>query len=113
MHHLAQKYGVSLGVWAQDISRLHDTVQALEALGNRDLLLDVTGSTPKQTLANAVQARRGAILEAARSVGLPYWRAMVITIFLDIIHISFAEKFISFYSIIPNNLPFVKTFFHF
>lgn len=71
MHHLAQRYGVALGVWAQDISHLHDTVQALEALGNRNLLLDVTGSTPKDTLANAVQARRGAILEAERALGYP------------------------------------------
>ena len=45
MNALATKAGVALGVWAENISDLYDTVKKLEAAGNKDLVLDVTGKT--------------------------------------------------------------------
>lgn len=71
MNDLAQKHGAVLGVWAETIAALYDTVQALEALGNRNLMLDVTGSNPKKTLEQAVQVRRAAIRDGERSLGYP------------------------------------------
>ena len=43
MSALATKAGVALGVWAENISDLYDTVKKLEAAGNKNLVLDVTG----------------------------------------------------------------------
>ncbi len=63
--------GVTLGVWAENISDLYDTVKKLEAAGNKNLVLDVTGKTAKETLANAVLVRRTAIKDGDRSFGYP------------------------------------------
>ena len=71
MNELATKAGVALGVWAENISDLYDTVKALEAKGNKNLVLDVTGKTAKETLANAVLVRRTAIKDGDRSFGYP------------------------------------------
>ena len=71
MNALATAKGVALGVWAENISDLYDTVKALEAKGNRNLVLDVTGKTAKQTLANAVLVRRTAIQDGDRTLGYP------------------------------------------
>ena len=71
MNELATAKGVTLGVWAENISDLYDTVKALEAKGNKNLVLDVTGKTAKETLANAVLVRRTAIKDGDRTFGYP------------------------------------------
>ena len=60
-----------LGVWASTISDLYDTVKALEAAGNKNLILDVTGANAKETLANAVNVRRTALKYEDRTFGYP------------------------------------------
>ena len=71
MSALATEKGVILGVWATNISDLYDTVKNLEAKGNKNLVLDVTGKTAKETLANAVLVRRTAIKDGDRTFGYP------------------------------------------
>ena len=68
---VATEAGVPLGVWAENISDLYDTVKKLEAAGNKNLIVDVTGKTAKETLANAVLVRRTAIKDGDRSFGYP------------------------------------------
>ena len=60
-----------LGVWASNISDLYDTVKAIEAAGNKNLVLDVTGANAKETLANAVNVRRTALKQEDRTFGYP------------------------------------------
>ncbi len=71
MNALAKEAGVVLGVWAENISDLYDTVKKLENAGNKNLVLDVTGKTAKETLANAVLVRRTAIKDGDRTMGYP------------------------------------------
>ena len=71
MNAVATAAGVTLGVWAPNISDLYDLVKKLEAAGNKNLVLDVTGETAKETLANAVQVRRTALVDGDRSFGYP------------------------------------------
>ena len=71
MSELATSAGVTLGVWASNISDLYDTVKNLEAKGNKNLVLDVTGKTAKETLANAVLVRRTALKQEDRTFGYP------------------------------------------
>jgi len=71
MSELATAKGVVLGVWAENISDLYDTVKALENKGNKNLVVDVTGKTAKETLANAVLVRRTAIKDGDRTFGYP------------------------------------------
>ena len=71
MNALAAEAGVVLGVWAENISNLYDTVKALEAKGNKNLILDVTGANAKETLKNAVLVRRTAITDGDRTFGYP------------------------------------------
>ena len=71
MSELATKAGVALGVWAENISDLYDTVKKLEAKGNKNLVLDVTAATAKETLKNAVLVRRTALKDGDRSFGYP------------------------------------------
>ena len=71
MNQVAKDAGVVLGVWAENISDLYDTVKKLEAAGNKNLVLDVTGKTAKETLANAVLVRRTALKDGDRSFGYP------------------------------------------
>ncbi len=71
MSAVATEAGVALGVWAENISDLYDTVKNLEAKGNKNLVLDVTGKTAKETLANAVLVRRTAIKDGDRTMGYP------------------------------------------
>ena len=71
MNALATAKGVALGVWAENISDLYDTVKKLEAAGNKNLVLDVTGKTAKETLANAVLVRRTALKQEDRTFGYP------------------------------------------
>ena len=71
MNAVATEAGVALGVWAENISDLYDTVKALEAAGNKNLVLDVTGKNAKETLANAVNVRRTALKQEDRTFGYP------------------------------------------
>jgi len=71
MNEVATAAGVVLGVWASNISDLYDTVKALEAKGNKNLILDVTGANAKETLANAVNVRRTALKQEDRTFGYP------------------------------------------
>ena len=71
MNDVATKAGVTLGVWAENISDLYDTVKKLEGKGNKNLILDVTGKNAKETLANAVLVRRTALKQEDRTFGYP------------------------------------------
>ena len=71
MNAVATEAGVALGVWASNISDLYDTVKKLENAGNKNLVLDVTGATAKETLANAVLVRRTALKQEDRTFGYP------------------------------------------
>ena len=71
MSGIAAAAGVPLGVWAPDLDSLYNTVKKLEAAGNKNLLLDVTADTAKQTLASAVLLRRTALAGGDRSCGYP------------------------------------------
>ena len=71
MSEVATAAGVVLGVHGADLSELHDTVEALEKSGNKNLILDVTGATIKETFANAVLVRRTALKDGDRTFGYP------------------------------------------
>ena len=71
MNAIAKDTGAVLGVWAENLSDLYDTVKKLEVAGNKNLVLDVTGKTAKETLANAVLVRRTALKDGDRSFGYP------------------------------------------
>ena len=71
MNGIATGAGVALGVWAPNLSELYDTVRKLEGKGNKNLVLDVTADTAKQTLENAVLTRRTAIKDGDRTFGYP------------------------------------------
>ena len=71
MQEAAAAAGVPLGVAGADLSELYDNVRALEARGNKNLVLDVTGGSPKQAFQNAVQLRRANLKDGERSFGYP------------------------------------------
>ncbi len=71
MSAVATEAGVVLGVTGANLSELFDTVTALEAAGNKNLILDVTGATAKETFANAVQVRRACLKDENRTFGYP------------------------------------------
>lgn len=71
MNEIAKAVGLVLGVSGTDLSELHDTVAALEKAGNKNLILDVTAPTIKETFANAVLVRRTAIKDGDRTFGYP------------------------------------------
>jgi acetyl-CoA decarbonylase/synthase complex subunit gamma len=71
MSEIATAAGVVLGVSGKDINELYDTVAALEKLGNKNLILDVTGADVKETFKNAVLVRRAALKDQDRTFGYP------------------------------------------
>ncbi len=71
MTELAKAKGVLLGVSAPDLDALYDTAAAIEGLGYKDLVLDVTGASIKDTYANAIQVRRAALKDKDRTFGYP------------------------------------------
>ena len=71
MSAVATAAGVVLGVKGESLAELHDTITKLEALGNKNLVIDVTGKTVKETFANTVLARRSAIKDGERTLGYP------------------------------------------
>ena len=71
MSKLATEAGVVLGVSGANIDELHDTVEAIEKLGNKNLVLDTTGADIKETFANTVMVRRAALKDQDRTFGYP------------------------------------------
>lgn len=71
MNAVATAAGVVLGVSGADLSEIHDTVEKLEGLGNKNLVIDVTGADVKETFKNAVQIRKTAIKDGDRTFGYP------------------------------------------
>ena len=71
MNAVAMEAGVVLGVKGADLAEIHDTVAALEKLENKNLVIDVTGATIKETFANAVLVRRTALKDGDRTFGYP------------------------------------------
>lgn len=71
MNAVATAAGVVLGVGGADLAEIHDTVEKLEALGNKNLVIDVTGENVKDTFKNAVQLRKTAIKDGDRTCGYP------------------------------------------
>lgn len=71
MNAVATEAGVVLGVSGSNLSELYDTVAALEKLGNKNLVLDTTGATIKETFANTVQVRKAAVKDSDRTFGYP------------------------------------------
>ena len=71
MNEIASANGIALGVIGADLAEIHDTVAALEAKGNKNLIIDVTGADIKETLKNAVLVRRSAIKDGDRTFGYP------------------------------------------
>ena len=68
---LATDAGVVLGVSGASIDELYDTVAALEKLGNKNLILDVTMENLKATFEAAVLVRRAALKDNDRTFGYP------------------------------------------
>ena len=60
-----------LGVSGASLEELHDTVAALEKLGNKNLVLNTTGASVKDAFRNTVEVRRGAIKGGDRTFGYP------------------------------------------
>ena len=71
MSAIATGAGVTLGVHADSLSELHDLIAKLEAAGNKNLIIDVTGKTVKETFANTVLVRRTALKDGDRTFGYP------------------------------------------
>ena len=71
MNAVATAAGVVLGVSGADLSEIHDIVEKLEGLGNKNLVIDVTGADVKETFKNAVQIRKAAIKDGDRTFGYP------------------------------------------
>jgi len=71
MNKLAAEFGVVLGVSGASLDELYDTVEALEKLGNKNLVLDVGSISIKDAFEGAVQIRRGALKDGNRTFGYP------------------------------------------
>jgi len=71
MNALATEFGVVLGVSGNNLDELYDTAAALEALGNKDMVLDVGCVSIKDAFEGAVQIRRAAIKGLNRTFGYP------------------------------------------
>lgn len=71
MNAIAAGAGIALGVVGGSAAELCETAKALEALGNRNLILDATGPDAKETFKNAVLIRRASLKDGERSLGYP------------------------------------------
>lgn len=60
-----------LGVSSSSLEELYATVEAIQSLGYKELLLDTTGDTIKDTFTNTVQVRRISLKEQDRTFGYP------------------------------------------
>jgi len=68
---LAQEMGVVLGVSGANLDELYDTVQAIEKIGYKELVLDVGTASVKDAFANTIEIRRAALKDGDRSFGYP------------------------------------------
>lgn len=71
MNAVATEAGVVLGVIGANDDELFDTVEALEKLGNKNLVINANTSSIKAAYATAVQFRRAAIKDSNRTCGYP------------------------------------------
>ena len=71
MSAVATEAKVLLGVRGESLEQIHDTVEKLEAAGNKNLMIDTTGASIKETYANTVQVRRAALKDEDRTFGYP------------------------------------------
>ena len=71
MNKLATEYGVVLGVKAGSLDELYDLTAKIEALGNKNLILNASSASIKEAFADAVQIRRAAIKNNDRTFGYP------------------------------------------
>ncbi|NLA86162.1 MAG: acetyl-CoA decarbonylase/synthase complex subunit gamma, partial [Clostridiales bacterium] len=71
MNAIAKEKGLVLGVSGNDLSELHDTIEKLEAAGNKNLIINIGGTSVKDAFASAVQIRRAALKDSDRSFGYP------------------------------------------
>ncbi len=62
---------LALGLKAASLEDLYETVELVQKSGYKELILDVTGETIKDTYTNAVQVRRIALKEQDRTFGYP------------------------------------------
>jgi len=71
MNKVATEAGVTLGVTADTLEALHDTVEALEKAGNKNLVLDVGTASIKDAFTKAILIRRAALKDNDRTFGYP------------------------------------------
>ena len=71
MYTLASEFEVALGVSGKTLDEIYDTVAALEALGCKNMVIDVGRVSIKDAFANAVQIRRAALKDGDRNFGYP------------------------------------------
>ena len=71
MNAAAKEGGAVLGVTGASIEEMYDVIAKLEAAGNKNLVVDVTGADAKETLKNAVLLRRTALKDGDRTCGYP------------------------------------------
>jgi acetyl-CoA decarbonylase/synthase complex subunit gamma len=71
MDAVARAAGIVLGVSGTNLDELHDTIQKLEAAGNKNLILDLGAVSIKDAFANAIQIRRAALKDGDRTFGYP------------------------------------------
>jgi acetyl-CoA decarbonylase/synthase complex subunit gamma len=71
MNSIAKAAGIVLGVTGDDLTQLHQTVEKLEAAGNKNLILDLGSASIKQAFANGFEIRRAALKDSDRSFGYP------------------------------------------
>ena len=71
MNAVATELGLVMGVGGADLDELYDTVAKIEALGNKNLILDVGTASIKAAFEGAVQIRRAALLNKDRTFGYP------------------------------------------
>lgn len=60
-----------LGLQAPNLEEMYDLVATVQKAGYKELILDVTGESVKDTFVNAVQVRRTALKEQDRTFGYP------------------------------------------
>ena len=68
---LATERNLVLGVGGKDLSECHDTIEKLEAAGNKNLMIHVSTESIKDAFAWATQIRRAAIKGGDRTFGYP------------------------------------------
>jgi len=71
MNAAAKEAGAILGVQGETIEESYEVISKLEAAGNKNLVVDVTGADIKNTYRNAVLLRRTALKDGDRSCGYP------------------------------------------